>query len=276
MTAPPFTVNAQPVTDTGQVKTQTILIVPELARKWLEENVKVNRPVSDRMVKLYARAMTDGRWRENGEAITFDKDGNLINGQHRLWACIESNVSFRTLVAWDVPKDAFPTIDTGKKRSASDVLFMSGMDIPYKTQLAAAIRAILSYRGGYEINQRVFNNDEVLEFINVEPAVIQSVKTTRLALGGPLSGTASHVGAVMYLASHTKDVSDFVSKLGSGVGLVKGSPILTLRSKLLLSKGRAEARERFWSTVVAWNAYVDGRNLSIIRLPEQSIKIKGA
>ena len=45
-----------------------------------------------------------------------------MNGYHRLSACIEAGVPFRTLLVTGVPHETWTTVDTGKVRSAGDVL----------------------------------------------------------------------------------------------------------------------------------------------------------
>ncbi|NUN01320.1 MAG: hypothetical protein HUU41_09415 [Bryobacteraceae bacterium] len=60
-----------------------MLITPELARQWLERNVR-NRPISENTVIAYGLDMLEGRWQYDGAPIRFDTDGNLIDGQHRL------------------------------------------------------------------------------------------------------------------------------------------------------------------------------------------------
>ncbi len=46
----------------------------------------------------YANAMKSGEWKYNGESIKVCTDGSLLDGQHRLEACIESGVTFDTLL----------------------------------------------------------------------------------------------------------------------------------------------------------------------------------
>src|SRR4051812_40935726 len=101
-------------------------ITPALAQEWLKLNTK-NRVLRPHRVSTFARDMKMGRWMLNGEAITFSDLGRLLNGQHRLHACVEANRSFETVVMRGVPDKSFPTIDTGGKRTAGDVLGMSGI-----------------------------------------------------------------------------------------------------------------------------------------------------
>lgn len=90
----------QPNYNTNQADSQTYfpiggmeLITKEIAIKYLEHNANNPRKkVNHNRVKGYAADMKAGKWSMNGEAIVFDADGNLKDGQHRLMAVVESGV----------------------------------------------------------------------------------------------------------------------------------------------------------------------------------------
>jgi hypothetical protein len=68
---------------TGHLTVKLETITPEQAAIWLTRNRR-NRPIRRTRVARYADAMRRGHWRVNGEAVIFDSEGNLLNGQHRL------------------------------------------------------------------------------------------------------------------------------------------------------------------------------------------------
>ena len=74
------------------MKCEIMKVSPEMATKWLEKNI-VNRRIRDYKVNAYARDMKNGDWRLNGEAIVFNKSGQLVDGQHRLNAIAKSGVT---------------------------------------------------------------------------------------------------------------------------------------------------------------------------------------
>jgi hypothetical protein len=81
--------------------------------------------------------MIDGNWIRTGEAIGFDNKHVLINGYHRLNACIQSNVTFKSTVTYNLPQEARLVMDTGKSRSSKEVLELSGVSV--KNQVINAI-----------------------------------------------------------------------------------------------------------------------------------------
>ena len=72
-------------------------VTPQQAEQWLTRNHH-HRPINPKRVAKYAERMTAGEWSLNGKSLTFDHDGVLLGGQHRLSACVQSGVPFLTLV----------------------------------------------------------------------------------------------------------------------------------------------------------------------------------
>lgn len=96
-------------------------VTPDMATKWLEGNTH-NRGVRDTVVERYARDMKAGRWMLTHEAIAFDHDGTLIDGQHRLWAVVTSKSATRFMVARDADLLTQAVIDGSLPRTMVDVM----------------------------------------------------------------------------------------------------------------------------------------------------------
>lgn len=72
----------------GNSHNPTILTVtPEMAAKLLEHN-KWNRPLNDLHVHRIKNQILKGKWQFNGDTIKVSADGDVLDGQHRLWAVI--------------------------------------------------------------------------------------------------------------------------------------------------------------------------------------------
>lgn len=76
----------------NEIESMVVLVTPELASKWLDKNIS-NRNLRQRTINQYVDDMKNGKWSLVGDSITFDKNGILTNGQHRLYAIIKSNTS---------------------------------------------------------------------------------------------------------------------------------------------------------------------------------------
>jgi len=80
-------------------------ITPTIARKYLQMNGNNPRRINKSAIYAYAEDMKAGKWLLNGEAIVFDEEGNLRNGQHRLHAVVKADVGVDFLVVRGVAKD---------------------------------------------------------------------------------------------------------------------------------------------------------------------------
>lgn len=72
-------------------------ITPAMAKQYLSHNA-YHRKVKKKKVNEYVLTLQAGQWRLNGKTITFDSNGRLLGGQHRLHAVVESGISLLTLV----------------------------------------------------------------------------------------------------------------------------------------------------------------------------------
>lgn len=121
---------------------------PELALSWLKRNRK-NRHVSFRRLCYYATQMTQDAWKETGQPIIFTSDGELLDGQHRLWAIALSHRSIRIYVIADVPaqKDLFAYVDDVSPRSPQDAMQTAGMN-GLARHIKSAIKVLQQWDSG--------------------------------------------------------------------------------------------------------------------------------
>ena len=112
--------------------TRVQTITPEIASEYLKKNT-LNRPINKITVGDYASQMEKGLWKLNGEPIIISSTGNVIDGQHRLSACVNSGKSFDTLVVEGVDASVFDTIDTGRIRTLADIFNIMGVKSANRT-----------------------------------------------------------------------------------------------------------------------------------------------
>src|SRR5208337_4885018 len=96
-------------------------VTPEMARDWLGANQKNRRPKKS-TVQAYARDMVAGEWKLAGDPIRFDSSKNLLDGQHRLLACIIAERPFQTVVMRDLSPEVMRVLDHGCRRTVGDQL----------------------------------------------------------------------------------------------------------------------------------------------------------
>jgi len=99
-------------------------IGPTLASRLMENNLN-NRSFRESHAKDIARQMKLERWKASPEPIVITNRGRLVNGQHRLWAVVETSTTqeFSVVVIPDEQyTEIFEILDQGATRSSADVL----------------------------------------------------------------------------------------------------------------------------------------------------------
>lgn len=243
---------------------EPVHITPEIAGDWLARNTS-NRKLRDARVNMIARDIMLGNWTPlTGDTIKFSPKGELLDGQHRLLACIVANTPIDSYVAFGVPKEAFRTFDTGLKRRVTDALFVAGEQ---ETRiLGATLNALYRWLVGSTFSYGSSpTNSELLAVLDSAPTVRESAKVAaqvRRRLPGALWGI---VGACHYLFNerHPEAAEYFFEKLEHGSGLAEDDPIYVLRERLVRRMpssglGFRAAQEQGVLFVKTWNAYRAG------------------
>lgn len=150
----------------------------------LLEHNQLNRPLRDRHVRRIAAQILEDKWRYNGDTIKVAETGDVLDGQHRLWAVIEAKKPITTIIVRGIERDAFATIDTIRQtRNGSDVLALSGA-ANYRTITASALSWLIRFQRGVAkfkdpIN-RVENSDLEMAYAD-HPGIVRAVEAaTRL------------------------------------------------------------------------------------------------
>jgi hypothetical protein len=114
-------------------------IRPDLATLMLGLNIDRNRPIRPNSIKQYADDMSAGRWKLTHQGIAFNRDGQLIDGQHRLHAIVRAGATIPIHVTFGA--ENFDAIDMGAARRVQDAARIVGV---YGTQQDyATLRAML-------------------------------------------------------------------------------------------------------------------------------------
>lgn len=241
------------------------VVTPEIAADMLKRNT-MNRPVSKPHVAHLKRELASGRWKFNGDTITTNGTA-LIDGQHRLLACLESGVPFETFVVEGIPQSAFDTKDVGKRRSKADTLATRGEK--HSRLLAAALVFVDRYITGAGIKSRNYTNTEVEELLDKYPGIQESVLLAnawrrRIALTAPLMAAAHY----LFSRKDEEMAELFFDTLVKGLDLREDDPIYLLRERVNLnafSKAKLPQRDIFALMIKAWNATRDGKAVKLLR-----------
>jgi hypothetical protein len=256
-------------------------ITPALAAEILEErNFEDNRKISKPWVTYLARQMKTGLWRLNGEPLIFDKRDNLLNGQHRLSAVVESGKTIVFPVFIGAAKAAFTTMDQGRNRSAGQVFGMKGEKSGFL--LAALCRKVYCWENdGHLGGKRKISPDELQRVLTAKPELRISAAIARNVNSEvPVDGSMVAFTHWLFSQSNKRRATAFFESLATSEASYKGDPVIVLRRRLF--REREKNRRRWGATellaifVRAWNYYCKDasiKNLAIKPDRDGSYKI---
>ena len=244
-------------------------ITPEMAKDIWECRNQHNRQAMHSVVAKYARDMKEGRWKLSGQPIIFDRAGRLLDGHHRIKACMLAQVPFETLVVRGAEPEAVTVQDIGVPRTAAHVAHMIGV-ASAKDACAIARLVLIHRRGGI---QKLNNPDlhptrtEVVEFACACVALDKSGKVGRRAFKVMPPAPAGFLH-LMFSEVDAAGADRFFELLISGIALSKDSPIWLLRERLQaekLKKSKLQPVYLYALSIKAWNAFIAGKKVGVLR-----------
>lgn len=251
-------------------------ITPAKAQEYLNKSGG-NRNISTPVVTSYATSMKAGKWLLNGESITFDTNGVLLNGHHRLHAVIKAGVPIRSFVTRGVEHECFTTFDCGRHRTVGQLIGMQG--IKHYNIISSSINLAIRLVNGQRIqeNRSVKHmgrtNTDMIDFFNQDREFFieigffcQSLASRARILD------CSIVGGTLYflvrVGCYDLDyVKDFFSQLCS-LDTCDNEIIDAFRKRLIknaASNTKLKRQVLFALLIKTWNSYVTGRKTVILK-----------
>lgn len=256
----------------GEPRTGIMTITPQQATQILADRNTHNRKVSPIAVTRLARDMANGDFLMNGDAIRFAADGTLLDGQHRLHACVKSGATIRTVVVWNLPSEAQATMDDGNKRTMSHVLQLDGRATKHSQTVASILRrVILLERGSLTSTTNAPTKTEMSDYLDAHPGVTEAAivaDQVRNARGVRCAPSTLGVAYFLFSQKSPAKAAEFFELLRTGAGLEEGSPILALRNRLSVdgsTRHKTESPEVLAWFIKAWNAWRAGKSLRVLR-----------
>jgi len=250
-------------------RTEDITIDPSMAKEWMATSNINNRKLRPNIVTKYADAMLRKQWIYNGESIKFDKNGVLIDGQHRLQAVIKSGVPLYTQVTTGLSHEAFDTIDDGAPRRAADLIYRAG--IKNANSVTSIAKGIVCTDRGFGIYHAVemglvSKTDQIDFCLENDDALQVAHRLSKVGNAGcPI--VLSAWGIAIYLINReygSEMVEEFIN------GAVNGSPYPkdprnTLRRWVIktrqASSGQLSSVIQLAHLIKAFNYWMNGRTV---------------
>lgn len=244
------------------------VITPEVAAQYLERNIG-NRMMRAHRVTQYAEAMRRFQWHLTGDPLVFSRDGVLIQGQHRLAACVQAGVAFTTYVMRNADPACYGVLDSGATRRLSDTLTHNG--ISYGSQAATVVRLVVAWRAGVgedrvKLRSLITRDDEVAFALQHGEALIDAVKKGRV-IKQAINANANSFGAFAFEVvdrGRSEELDLFLGGLASGAGLQTGDARLALRNwfaNATTATRRPSATQVLMTVAKTWNHWIEGRGI---------------
>lgn len=138
------------------------IVTPEQAQEWRDGAAK-NRRIHPGKVKEYENDILSGHFTETPQGISFNRDGVLLDGNHRLQAIINTGIPTLLTIAHDVPDDA--VFDRGIVRTTGESLYMRNQ-IDVIMSSTRVMSVVNTYLRAAAKNSRTITESVIAEFIN--------------------------------------------------------------------------------------------------------------
>lgn len=249
-----------------------VTITPEMAASWLERN-DINRPLRPDRVTQIAQAIRRGEWKVNGDTIKINPDGQILDGQHRLWAIVESGLSVMSAVVIGLDTGAQHTVDIGARRNLSDALRLHGET--NTNNLAAALNLFHLWRLGDSVMRSPHASRltpaQAFAILEVDgPRIrdaLQRASTVRSAMNKTLTSSIITCCLLRFGEIDAEDAVTFWERVGDGTGMKKNDPCYMLRESCTKNSKRRNKYPTlmmFALVIKAWNAFRSGREIQTL------------
>jgi hypothetical protein len=243
------------------VRTDRMIITPAYAESLLAKNTK-NRTRIRAHLRRIEECLARGEWVFNGEPIIVSSTGRVLDGQHRLMACVNTGISIDTNVVFGVDESVFDTIDQGSSRTIGNVLDIDGEENYNMVAASAKLFWTFCKSGQVYDNGNAhfsFTATAARKLLHDHPGIRDSVLLCKKCehFNSKSLIAAMHYVFTMVNATFAAELVEVVD-LGGGD---KDRPFHVLREHLIYSRvNRVSMRNRSIAakTIRAFNAEVTG------------------
>ena len=255
-----------------RIEHAVVMVDGATAKRWLSRNVK-NRKVRQLLVERYRSDMVAGRWTFAGDPIRFNVDGHLVDGQHRLHALAETDLTLPMLVVRGLPDEAQGVMDQGGRRTPGDQLGLRG--VKDANAVAAAVKQYLIWTEGLlfrdsKAAQAQITTPRIEGWVEDNPVLVENLsKIIGLTKQNDAPPSVAAAAALRFMQIDAAAAVEFFTLLARGAG-TEGHPIVTLDKRL--QRHRREGlkmpnRDYLSLFILAWNAWREDRQMTKFQRP---------
>lgn len=259
----------------GSLLIQLETITPSQAEALLRETNHRNRNLNTSTILSYARDIAAGRWTLTGDALRFDQDGVLLDGQHRLAAIVRADRAIKTLVIRNLATSTQDNMDMHRKRQIADVLRIKGQ--PHPHSLAGAVKIGIAIDAAVTVASTRPTEGETDEWIAAHPRIIDAVKLSQSLYRGIGVIRPSVITYCVWATSeaNSQASAEFWTAMAENATEGLGDPRNALLNRMrLMSREKAVDSSVQVSMVFrAWNAWRRGQRQERLQSITRSGKV---
>ena len=261
-------------------------ITPQQAKEIMDAQPKPKpgepapqRPLLKSNVQAYVHLIRTGQFFTTHQGIAFSREGLLIDGQHRLTACIETNTPIRVQVTFQAERTMFGAIDRGRARApAHDMVQLGWATNTFDAGvLSSSLRQLYNWdRGGAPWRQNVVGQagrnaltlDEYESVLAAHPGVLMVLPWAIRFRARRIAPSIMTLAYTLFREANQAKADRFMEMMATGANLDAGHPVLTLREWATKLSGTHETTNRAAATIAmirAWNAFAAGKQLGRIQ-----------
>lgn len=255
----------------AKVTTHVEAVNPTLAARWMLCNT-CNRKIRFPTVDKYSYAMSSGVWTVSNDDICFDPEGNLLNGQHRLLAIIQSGTTQIMTVKRNVPRSAMKHMDRGTSRSYADQLRFAG-EMNVNVLGAILKQAVLIDTGRIyrDTHQQTVGDAEMDDYLEAEPGIRMSAAVAS-HFYSQIFAPPTTIGVAHWMIAGTNShgVADhYIEQLAKRTGEAEGSAVLAVDKRLReIQRNHQQfpVRNYIYLLIKGWNYYAKDRPVAKLQM----------
>lgn len=248
------------------IKSQGLWLVPvdsDTAQKMLSYNLK-NRRMRASLVKYIKQNISSGQWRsDHPQPVVFSNDGRLIDGQHRLTAILESNItkssSLLVRVETGANYDVREYMDTGIVRALEDRVTVVD-DLIFNRMIAQ----LVAFEFQIVSSKSRPSPDDLKEFYEKNFNALNFVYSVRGNRRDKASNGSIAYAAMQYFNINQQKATEFYTDVFVAAGDIKQAQLLRDSLTGLVTGGRTERKDCYMKAVGCMKAHLNDRAISRI------------
>lgn len=246
-------------------------ITPDIAQNYLLAN-KTNRRINEKSLASLTQDMANGYWKLTGEAIKFDTENNLIDGQHRLLAIQRTGVSVPLLVIRGVETDTQLVMDTGSRRTGANALEIMGAMKETTLRAAIATIGVTDDMGKLNLSNSLIQpvtHSQIIDWVSshdLDNALRWGARVHRVLRGSKSSICYAYYKIAQVSETSAQHFFDDIADLStSGAGDPKHTLVNKINKNRDYFRGSGYRAKYIFHFLRAWEASYLGQDLRMLR-----------